>query len=239
MVYNWLKNTHSWLFPMYCELCRAPTHNGHAICPDCDQELPWLAPGCPTCATPRSAGAAPTLCATCRQTPPFLDGCHALFDYRAPVDQWIRNIKFHQQLTLAKMLGRLLAEHVPEGDNATLIPVPLHPRRLRQRGFNQALEIARPLQRRGYRIDARCCVRTRHTPAQSRLPATTRRHNLDKAFRVRHDMSTQRVILIDDVVTTGATLNALARVLKQAGATQVEAWVIARTPEPRSRQDRS
>jgi len=130
------------------------------------------------------------------------------------------------------MLGGMLAEQVTVTEGSTLVPVPLHRRRLRQRGFNQALEIARPLQARGYRIDARCCRRARYTPPQSKLPAKTRRHNLRNAFKVRHEVLGQRIVLIDDVFTTGATLNALADALKRAGAARVEAWVIARTPEP-------
>ena len=133
---------------------------------------------------------------------------------------------------MAKMLGNLLAERLPEGKGSKLVPVPLHRRRLQQRGFNQALEIARPLQQRGYRIDSRCCTRTRHTPPQSELPATTRSHNLCDAFSVRRNIVGENIMLIDDVLTTGSTLNALAGVLKQAGAARVEAWVIARTPEP-------
>lgn len=136
---------------------------------------------------------------------------------------------------MAKFLGHLLLERIPEAGHSKLIPVPLHRRRLRQRGFNQALEIARPLRRHGYNIDARCCTRTRHTPPQSELPAATRLHNLRDAFRVEKDIVGENIVLIDDVLTTGATLNALAGTLKHAGAARVEAWVIARTPEPGSR----
>jgi ComF family protein len=139
-------------------------------------------------------------------------------------------------LTLAKMLGQLLARHIPAGDGSRLVPVPLHKRRLRQRGFNQAAEIARPLQRRDYQLDTRNCTRSRHTPPQSELAAEMRLDNLRDAFTVQHDVSGESIVLVDDVMTTGATLNALAGVLKRAGAARIEAWVIARTPEPGPRQ---
>jgi len=231
MVYNWTKNTQKWLFPTHCDLCRAPTHGGQPLCPGCYRELPWLAPGCKSCAGPLPTTHL-TLCEACRRHPPALDGCHALFNYLAPVDQWIRRLKFHQELTLASLLGGMLAEQFTTAEGAWLVPVPLHRRRLRQRGFNQALEIARPLQASGYRIEARCTSRTRYTPPQSKLAAKKRHQNLRDAFTVRPNVLGQRIVLIDDVFTTGATLNALADALKRAGAARVEAWVIARTPEP-------
>ena len=231
MVYKWINNAQKWLFPTHCDLCLAPTHGSQPICPGCYRELPWLAPGCTSCAEPL-----PTLhpgqCETCLRHPPALDACHALFSYQAPVDQWIRRLKFHQELTLARLLGGMLAEQFRASEDAWLVPVPLHPRRLRQRGFNQALEIARPLQASGYRIEARCVSRTRDTPPQSKLAAKKRRHNLHDAFTLRHNVSGQRIVLIDDVFTTGTTLNTLAATLKRAGATHVEAWTIAKTPEP-------
>ncbi len=235
MVYKCVKYAQEWLFPTRCCLCCTPTRGGTAICRDCYRELPWLSSGCPTCAAPLPALPGLIQCEDCQQHPPALDACHALFNFRAPVNQWIRNLKFQQELPIAKFLGRLLAEKISGTDNSILVPVPLHHRRLRQRGFNQALEIARPLKKHGYRLDARCCTRTRHTPPQSGLPAATRLHNLRDAFRVNKNIAGENIMLIDDVLTTGTTLNALAGTLKQAGAVRVEAWVIARTPEPGSR----
>ncbi|VAW77269.1 Competence protein F homolog, phosphoribosyltransferase domain; protein YhgH required for utilization of DNA as sole source of carbon and energy [hydrothermal vent metagenome] len=235
MVYKWADRVQELLFPTRCYLCCTSTRGGRAICPDCYRELPWLTSGCPTCAAPLPALPGLTHCEDCQQHPPALDACHALFNFQAPIDQWIRKLKFQQELSMAKFLGRLLAEKMPAADNSILVPVPLHRNRLRQRGFNQALEIARPLRERGYQLDARCCTRTRHTPPQSELPAAARLHNLFGAFRVDNSVDGENILLIDDVLTTGATLNALAGMLKQAGAARVEAWVVARTPEPGSR----
>jgi len=227
---------HNGLMPAHCPLCLASIPNRFVVCHDCYRELPWLGPGCTTCAAPLPATATLSQCPSCLRQAPALDDCRALLEYRAPVDHWIQRLKFHQELPLAKLLGRLLAEHIPEGNGVRLVPVPLHSRRLRQRGFNQAREIARPLQRQNYRIDTRCCTRSRHTPPQSELSAKIRLDNLHDAFRVQREVSGETIVLVDDVLTTGATLNALARTLKNAGAARVEAWVIARTPEPGSRQ---
>lgn len=236
MVYNWLNIAQNRLFPATCRLCRSVTGNGSSVCSPCYGELPWISRGSPTCDIPLPEENRLTQCESCLHPPPALDRCHALFDYRAPVDQWICGLKFQGDLTLAKLLGQLLAERVPVGQNTLLVPVPLHPRRLRERGFNQALEIARPLRHRGYHIDPHCCSRARYTPPQSALPAKARRHNLRDAFRVHHRVTGKKIILVDDVFTTGSTLNTLATCLREAGAVRVEAWVIARTPEPGRRQ---
>jgi ComF family protein len=110
----------------------------------------------------------------------------------------------------------------------TVLPVPLHRKRLSERGYNQALEIARPLGRRGYSIETRCCKRVRNTSAQSELSAVSRRANIRGAFRVSETLTGRRFVLIDDVLTTGSTLKELAATLKTAGAESVVAWVVAR-----------
>jgi ComF family protein len=130
------------------------------------------------------------------------------------------------------LLGELLASK-PASDRgektAIVVPVPLHRKRLAERGYNQALEIARSLPENGYRLDPDCCQRHKPTSAQSDLPASARKGNVRNAFSVSRRLEGRRVLLIDDVMTTGATLNELARTLKKAGAERVEARVIART----------
>jgi ComF family protein len=162
--------------------------------------------------------------------PPLLDCCNALFAYLPPVDNWIHALKFGHDLSLARLMGLLLAERMPPpSGSARILAVPLHPRRLRQRGFNQAAEIARPLLRRGWQPGRYGCHRVRHTGAQSALTACDRQGNLRHAFGVRKRLQGDHILLIDDVMTTGATLNELAGTLKAAGADRVDAWVIART----------
>jgi ComF family protein len=141
-------------------------------------------------------------------------------------------VKFAQDLATAHLLGELLAGKIPADSRkrpAIVLPVPLHRKRLSERGYNQALEIARSLSEKGYRLDPTCCRRHKATSAQSDLPAGARKGNVRNAFSVSRLMKESRVLLIDDVMTTGATLNELARTLKKAGAERVEAWVIART----------
>jgi ComF family protein len=143
----------------------------------------------------------------------------------------VQNLKFHQDLAAARLFGRLLADTLPpaKNQNTLIVPVPLHRKRLVERGYNQALEIARPLRQRGYRLEPRCVRRNTPTRAQSTLPQSQRRSNLRDAFSASLRLDGLHVILIDDVLTTGTTLDELATTLKRAGAQRVEAMVVART----------
>ncbi len=202
------------------------------LCPECNSELPWLRHTCSGCAIPLPPETSATLCPRCQKNPSPLDGCQALFGYLDPVAQWIQQLKFQQDLTAARLLGELLAQRIPANNNdrpVSLLPVPLHSARLRTRGYNQSLEIARPLTRKGYTLKLDVCRKHKATAAQSDLPARKRRHNVRGAFSVTRSLLGEHFLLVDDVLTTGATLNELARTLKNAGAERVEAWVIART----------
>jgi ComF family protein len=153
--------------------------------------------------------------------------------YAHPVDYLIKQIKFHDNLAAARGLGMLLAEAIlnesqPQAD--VIIPVPLHHSRLRQRGFNQAQEIARPLSSMlGIEIDNTCCERIRPTTPQADLPLAQRHANIHGAFRVKRALSAQHVAIVDDVMTSGQTVSALGRELLKHGAEQVSIWCIART----------
>jgi len=152
----------------------------------------------------------------------------AALSYVFPADVLVQALKFRSELALAPLLGSLLAERATERVDV-VIPVPLFPRRLKERGFNQALEIARHL---GGRLDPRLCERVVDTAAQFGLPMEERERNVRGAFRCAGFLAGARVAVVDDVMTTGSTLNEIALTLKRAGAARVVNWVVARTPPP-------
>lgn len=218
------------LLPHSCLLCGTPT--GEALCPACVADLPLPGdPCCPVCAVPLPAPA--PLCADCLRAPPAFDFTLAALRYSFPVDRLVQHLKFGGGRAFSRFAGagffaaRMLAGPHAAGD--VIVPVPLSRQRLAARGFNQALEIARPLARALNRpLDAATLLRRRDTAPQSRLPWRTRQGNVRHAFECCGDFSGRTVIVIDDVMTTGATLDAVARTLKAHGATQVVNWVAAR-----------
>lgn len=226
----WLVAALDRLLPRDCLLCGEGAAD--ALCPGCLADLPALdGPLCPVCAQPLEV-AAPA-CGACLKTPPAFDATLAPLRYAYPVDSLVLDLKFPHQafgrrLASADFLAtRMLAGPHPTGD--LIVPVPLSRRRLAERGFNQALEIARPLARALARpLDAHGLVRQRETAPQSRLPWEARERNVRHAFAAQADFSGRTVIVVDDVMTTGATLDAIARTLKDHGAAQVVNWVATR-----------
>jgi ComF family protein len=218
------RNAHAWAGED-CLLCGAQT-GSEPLCTACVGELPALAESCPRCALPSPAAA---MCGTCLNRPPHFDATLALWRYEFPCDRLVQALKYRAQLALAGFFARSLASRpLPEFD--VVLPMPLHPRRLAERGFNQALEIARGLARNlGRPIEPRGVLRVKNTPPQAELPYEERAKNVRGAFLCKLDLSGVSVAVLDDVMTTGATLNELARALKRAGATRVENFVIART----------
>ena len=185
-----------------------------------------------------SAGAA--VCGDCLANPPAFDATIVAADYLAPIDQLVLKLKFGATLALAPLFGSLLRDAVIARRTALgslpalLAPVPLSPQRLRLRGFNQALEIARPLSRTlGIPLVAQLLERVRNTPAQAELPMRDRHCNIRGAFDVRHQtvdlLAGQHIGIVDDVMTTGATLHESAKILKRFGAARVTNLVFART----------
>jgi ComF family protein len=232
MVYNYGLALRTLLFPGHCRLCGSTIRGEPELCPSCRQDLPWLDTACRQCAHPLHASHAHSLCGHCQKQPPAFDRTTALFHYRPPIDHLIKRFKFAEELQAGSLLSGLLAARLAERDGdlpGLILPVPLHPARLRSRGFNQATEIARHVGRKlQIPIDYRLCRRKRNTQAQSLLSPTARRLNLRNAFAVHRPPGTLHVAIVDDVMTTGHTCNELARALKQAGAVRVEVWVIAR-----------
>ena len=213
-----------------CFLCRDAARE--LLCEACRAELPRLgADRCPRCAL-ASPGGAP--CGRCLSRAPQFDATRAALDYRFPADVLVHALKFRGELALAPLLGALLREALgPDSKADAVLPVPLSDQRLRERGFNQAMEIARPLAAAaGAPIEPGLCERTRDTAAQTRLSLAGRAQNVRGAFRCPRPLSGGTIAVVDDVMTTGASLAELARVLRAAGAARVENWVVARTLPP-------
>jgi ComF family protein len=215
------------LLPPHCLLCGAAS--GDAIaCAACRRELPALGAACPRCALP-SIGAA--VCGDCFVRPPPLDFAVAAFRYAFPVDRMIQALKYRGTLAMADGLADALAIAVRRAGIArvdALVALPLAAARQRARGFNQAGEIARPLAAAlAVRLDGGL-ARVRATPPQASLAWRERAQNVRGAFAAEHPFSGARVAIVDDVMTTGATLHAAARALRAAGAREVGAFVVAR-----------
>ena len=210
------------LFGGTCFLCRG-TASG-TLCAECDADLPRLTrPSCPRCALDSPAGA---VCGRCLAQPPAYDATVAALAYEFPADALVHALKFRGELALASLLSSCLRARVsPQGIDC-IVPVPLSSERLRERGYNQALEIARHL---GGKFELDACVRNRDAPPQAGLDRESRRRNVRGAFCCQRSFAGERVALVDDVMTTGATLDALAAALKDAGALSVTNWVVCRT----------
>jgi ComF family protein len=217
------------VFPPRCLLCGARGEDDRDLCGGCAADLPRNRVCCARCALPLKMASA--LCGECiKHEPPFA-ATFAPFEYAHPLDLLLVRLKFTRNLAAGRVLAQLALDafgtsnlSVPQA----IVPVPLHRDRLRERGYNQALELARPIS------DAlgvplhEILVRGRATAAQSDLDAAARRRNVRGAFDVVGDDLPKHVMLIDDVMTTGTTIRECARVLRRAGVERVDVWVLAR-----------
>lgn len=217
------------LLPQRCALCQQRTGDDSPLCAACRQRLPGLPPAhCPRCADFSAAG---IICGRCQSTPPAFDGVISPWLYAEPVDQLVQALKYRHQLHLAPWFGRQLlttlkARTPTLGKIDVIVPLPLHPARMKTRGFNQALEIARPIARElGKPLLRFAASRVRDTAPQAGLPRDERQRNMQGAFECHTDLSGQAVLVIDDVLTTGSSAHELARTLKIHGAREV--WVAA------------
>jgi ComF family protein len=210
-----------------CFVCRGAARE--LLCAACRAELPLLARElCPRCALPSPEGA---LCGRCLADPPAYDATIAALAYDFPADALVQALKFRGEVALAPLLGAQLRDRLPAGDPVDcVVPVPLSAARLRSRGYNQAVEIARHVAPAKLELDL--CVRRRDGVPQMELPWAERQRNVRGAFDCRRALLGATVAVVDDVMTTGATLHEIARTLKRAGAERVVNWVVARTLPP-------
>ena len=211
-----------------CVLCGTMSHDG-LWCAACNAALPHLdAPHCPVCALPTPSG---EVCGHCIKNLPLFTRTTAAFEYSFPLDKLIQAMKYGEQLALTKAFAEKLALRINKSDLPDcIIPMPLHPAKLRERGFNQSLLLAATLARKlDIELLPSVCQRVRDTPPQSALPWKERKKNVRNAFCCDIDLGGKRVALVDDVLTTGASMNALAEAVQKRGASEIQAWVVART----------
>ncbi len=234
-VYNWINKLPDALYPRRCLLCGAPGDEGRDLCGPCAQNLPYNKHSCAICALPLPAGApVNSVCGRCSQKRPEFDRCYAALEYDHLTGPLISRLKFNRRLNHAGLLAELLCDQLAAQQAALpqlILPVPLHRLRLRERGYNQALEIARSVGLHfGLPVAASLCQRTRSTPAQAGLDRKQRQKNLRRAFMLHGAVAGKTIALLDDVVTTGATASEVAKLLKSAGALRVDVWAVTRTP---------
>lgn len=234
---SWYRALLAQLRRRHCLLCDDSHQEPHGICSPCQQDLPWLHFSCPVCGIQLPPEANHTPCGQCLREPPPYDQCLGLFHYEFPIREIIGHFKFRNRIWFARPLGTLLAERIQQHyqlhrPHFIVVP-PLHKQRLKERGFNQALELARIVSKHtGIPVAPKALVKTRATAHQRGLTAGQRAQNLRGSFQVQGNFQDRHLLLIDDIVTTGHTAREIARLLKKSGATRVDVFCVARTPRP-------
>jgi len=235
IINNWLKNN-QWLniaslaqfiLKQNCLLCSSHTESDLGLCLDCLNELPYIPnSSCLQCGLSSNG----PICGSCINASPDFDATHALFIYSYPISAMMQGYKYSNMLYLSRTFGQLLARKINCDTVDLIIPMPMHPARLKERGFNQALEIAKILTKNSKeKLEYKNVIRQKLAPQQASLPFKERVKNIKGAFQANMSLNGKRIAIVDDVMTTGASLNELAKTLKEAGASHVECWVIART----------
>ncbi|HLS81464.1 MAG TPA: ComF family protein [Steroidobacter sp.] len=224
-----------WLWPAVCILCGQRSRRAVDLCARCEADLILNEPACARCALPLPhADTSNVLCSACLRRPPHFHAAYAPFRYAYPIDRLVQRAKYQRDAPSGRVLGELLAARLRRRPSETLpqllIPTPLSARRFRERGFNQAFEIALPIHAAiGVPLRPDLVERRRHTAEQSGLGRAERRRNLRGAFALLAPPPATHVVLVDDVITTASTANELTKVLLRAGVRKVEVWAVART----------
>ena len=235
MVYKWLTNKLSGISKQ-CVLCLSPTDNTHLLCSECEMDLPKNASHCVRCALPlpiTQANQEMLICGQCQKISPYYTTSLIPHLYASPLRELIGQLKFHGNLSYSPLLAQSFIHSLKDRKHnlpECIIPVPLHKQRLHERGFNQALELARIIAKQlQIPLDYALCQRNKATPFQSGLSAKQRKQNLKNAFSLSKNHHYKHIAIFDDVVTTGTTVNELAKQLKKSGVEIIEVWAIART----------
>ncbi len=214
--------------PAICALCNQFHKGLFAVCDYCLQWIPRLGLSCQQCAIPLP-DTRYLLCGHCIKNPPHFDRTYIACPFEEPLRSLLHQFKYQNGLYLTPVLTHLMQQALPNTDAQCLIPVPMHPKRLKQRGFNQAAVLAKHLaQKTGIPYQVNTCTKIKNTSPQASLDSQKRAKNLHNVFSAK-EMPFDHVLIIDDLLTTGATANELARTLKNAGVGQVDVWCGART----------
>lgn len=217
--------------PGQCLLCQAAVTGPEQLCAACTADLPLpVQPACPRCAHPLPLLTSAPLCGDCQRQPPAYAEVQVAWQYRFPVDHLIQSLKYHRRLPLAALFAAGLERAIPAGFRPDrLLALPLHPHRLRERGFNQAQEIARHLAAaRGWRLDSDSLHRLTDNPHQAGHSRRQRLANVRHAFTCRRPLTGETVALLDDVITSGATAHSASQALLAQGAARVVVLAVAR-----------
>ena len=232
MVNNWLNIIQHYLLPPTCILCKNTGIDDQDICQGCFNDLTRNTQCCYRCAEIYDFSISkPQLCGHCISQSPAFDETHAPFIHQSSIRYLIATLKFNQQYKNARLLGLLLASHLKKTAEMPeiIIPIPLHKQRYKQRGFNQSIEIAKTLSKQlNIPLNTTSCIRQRNTPHQVNLHAKERKKNIKNAFKIIKPITAQHVVIFDDVMTTGSTVDELAKLLKKSGISRVDIWVCAR-----------
>lgn len=228
---NLTKTSLNWLFPKKCLVCELAPQKNHPCCESCYNELPFQSHACQQCGQRFSAGS--DYCGRCINNPPVFDSCFCPFQYKGVIKTHIQNFKYYEKPELSTILAELLEFELQENTielPELIIPVPLHASRLRYRGYNQSLLLAKKLSKKlDIPIAQDFIKKQKNTTAQAGLTLKKRQKNLKGSFGVKKNYQAKSIAIIDDVVTSGATVNEISKILKKNGVDYIQVWGIAHT----------
>ncbi len=203
-----------------------------SLCSSCVDNLPLIKKPCLTCATPMPDNSRSIKCGKCIIHPPIQTKTISAFEYKQPVDQLITKYKFHYDFTAGHILIKTFIKSIKQNNSnlpEAIIPVPLHRKKIKRRGFNQSIEIAKIIVKDlGIPILRSHVIRIKNTDPQSSLPSNKRTDNLKNAFELKKEIPYKHIAIIDDIYTTGSTITSVAKLLKKNGVENIEIWCLAR-----------